>query len=162
MTVFERTAHLLGSPDFASDKSIEWPGAESEAAGVRVYRRSRAVVVVALSGEIDACNAGSVGQYMRGFISPPRPLVVDLTDVGFLGARGIRQLFVLGEECARAGVEWKLVTNNRLSRLLQITDRDNVLPMVGSLAEALRRLASHPIHSLMSMIDNRMSENVSA
>ena len=43
---------------------------------------------------------------------------------------------------ARFKVWWTLVTNNRLSRLLYITDRANVLPMVGSLAEALRRLAS--------------------
>ena len=130
------------SPNFGPGKSIEWHGAQSQAAQVRVYPRSRAVVVAALSGKIDACNAESVGRYMRRFISPPRPLVVDLTDVGFLGARGIQQLFVLGEECARAGVEWTLVANKLLSRLLHITDRDNVLPVVGSLAEALRRLAS--------------------
>ena len=149
MNSAQRTPHVRDSSDLGPGRSIAWQGGRSQAARVRVYPRSRAVVVVELSGEIDACNAESVGQYMGNFISPPRPLVVDLTDVSFLGARGIRQLFALGDECVKAGVEWTLVVaNNLLNRLLHITDRNNVLPVVGSLAEALRRGMACRIRSL--------------
>ncbi len=126
----------------SSNSMIEWHGARGPVARARAYTRSRAMAVVALSGEIDECTAESAGLYVRGLVSAARPMVADLTDVTFLGTAGIRQLFLLNQECMEAGAIWALVANRRVSRLLRVLDRDNVLPLAASLGEALQSLAT--------------------
>ncbi len=107
---------------------------------MRAYPLSSAVVLVAVNGEIDACNADQFGRYIRSFISQ-RPLVVDMVDATFISAAGIRQLIRLGKACTARGATWALTTNSSITRMLRIVDCDKVLPLAGSMGEALRFVA---------------------
>ena len=107
---------------------------------MRAYPLSSAVVLVAVNGEIDACNADQFGRYIRSFISQ-RPLVVDMVDATFISAAGIRQLISLGKACTAEGATWALTTNSSITRMLRIVDRDKAIPLAGSMGEALRFVA---------------------
>jgi len=102
-------------------------------------RTSDASTVVAVSGEIDACNAEPVGECLRGFVAPDRVLIVDLGGLGFLGVEGLTGLFRVGTECAAAGAQWALVTSHPVRRLLRVADPERTLPAVGSMMEAAQR-----------------------
>lgn len=129
-----------GQRDLASTVEPEKKGRPNEPF-MRAFPLSSAVVLVAVNGEIDACNADQFGCYIRGFISQ-RPLVVDMVDATFVSAAGIRQLILLGKACTARGATWALATNSSLNRTLRIVDCDKVLPLAGSMGEALRVVAS--------------------
>jgi anti-anti-sigma factor len=128
-----------GQGDSGSTAGAEKKGRSSEPF-MRVYPLSSAVVLVAVNGEIDACNADQFGCYVRSFISQ-RPLVVDMVDATFVSAAGIRQLILLGKACTARGATWALTANSSITRLLRIVDLDEVLPLAGSMGEALRVVA---------------------
>jgi anti-anti-sigma factor len=103
-------------------------------------RASDRVTVLAVSGEIDACNADPVGEYIQGFIAPGRDLILDLANLEFLGVAGLNRLFAVSVECATARAGWALVTSHPVRRLLRVADPERTLPAVGSMHEALQRL----------------------
>jgi anti-anti-sigma factor len=112
-----------------------------------------AATVVAATGEIDASNIDRLTDYIRSALSGDRPLVIDLSELSFFGAQGIPALFSLGEECGKAGVEWAVVASHPVRRLLRIGDKDNRLPAVGSVPEALKRLATPtPARRLLQLV----------
>ena len=47
--------------------------------------------------------------YVRRYLSGDRPLVLDLSQLDFLAAQGIKCLFEIADECDRNGIEWALV-----------------------------------------------------
>lgn len=98
------------------------------------------LTVISLSGDIDASNAEAVGEHIRGFVTPRCPIVLDLSDLDFLGVEGIRGLFALGETCADAKTGWALVTSHAVRRLLRVADRKGRVPAARSVTEALTRL----------------------
>lgn len=97
------------------------------------------VTVIAIGGEIDASNAGRVNTWLHQFVRADRSLVLDLSDLGFLGVQGLIALFGLGEACDGLGVEWALVTSYPVRRLLRVGDCEHRLPAVGSMVEVLQR-----------------------
>jgi anti-anti-sigma factor len=108
---------------------------------VRVHLSAHAhprVRIVGISGEIDARNADDLSRRLGDIIAAAPPaLIIDVRGVEFLGAAGLRALLTVAEECAKANLQWALVTNNALEVLLRVTDRDHKLPAVDSMAEAL-------------------------
>jgi anti-anti-sigma factor len=122
--------------------------------GVRLSTHTEsAATVVAATGEIDASNIDRLTEYIRNSLRGDRPLVVDLSDLSFFGAQGIPALFSLGEECGKAGVEWAVVANHPVQRLLRIGDKDHRLPAVSSVPEALKRLATPtPARRLLQLV----------
>ena len=108
--------------------------------------------VVAATGEVDASNIDRLSEYLRGALTGNRPLVVDLTELSFFGAQGIPALFLLGEDCAKAGVDWVVVVSHPVGRLLRIGDKDHRLPTVSSIPEALERLARPPERRLLQLV----------
>ncbi|MBV9088285.1 MAG: STAS domain-containing protein [Mycobacteriaceae bacterium] len=97
--------------------------------------------MVEVSGEIDASNADLVTDYIHRSVPTGPALIVDITDVGFLGVQGVRALMGVGEECGRAGVAWALVASQSVIRLLRLMRRGELLPAVASLTEALQYIA---------------------
>ena len=98
------------------------------------------VTVIAVSGQIDALNAGHVAECLHGFVSRDRALVLDFSGVGFLGAEILAALFALGDRCERLGIDWALVTSHAVRRLLRVGDPQRRLPAVGSMVEVLQLL----------------------
>lgn len=97
------------------------------------------VTVIEVRGEIDALNAEAVSARLHQFVDPDRSLVLDLSDLDFLGVAGLTALFELGGRCDRSGVEWALVTGRAVRRVLALGDCEHRLPAVGSMVEVLQR-----------------------
>jgi anti-anti-sigma factor len=98
-------------------------------------------IVVAATGELDASNIHHLTDYVSRFITRGRALVLDLSQLDFLAAHGIRVLFELDGECGRTGTEWAVLTGRPVTRLLRICDQDARLPAVTSIDEALERFS---------------------
>jgi len=88
-----------------------------------------AAVVVHVAGELDRVTAEELSDCLDGAVSsvePPAPVVVDLTDLGFLGACGIGLLLDHQDRCLRRGSALVVVANNaavlRPLRALELTD----------------------------------------
>jgi anti-anti-sigma factor len=100
--------------------------------------------VITVGGEVDACNAERVSDYVVGFVHVDHPLVLDLGGVEFLGVAGFRAIIRFAAECRRAEREWALVTSDAVNLLLGLTESHYLPPAVGSVDELLQQLAALP------------------
>jgi anti-anti-sigma factor len=115
-----------------------------ECGGVRLTTHWHSpATVVAASGEVDASNVDSLVSYALDHLDATHPLVLDLSELGFLGAQGFAALTAIDQHCANAGVDWALVPSHPVNRLLRVADHDGLLPVAGSVVEALQRLGVH-------------------
>jgi anti-anti-sigma factor len=99
---------------------------------------SRAYVDV--TGEVDATNREALGHFVMRHTGISRQLVLDLSMVDFFGTQGFTALYYLGVQCARRDVDWMIVANRMVTRIVAICDTAGDLPMAGSLNAALSRL----------------------
>jgi anti-anti-sigma factor len=95
------------------------------------------LTVMSISGEIDASNADELGHRVSELASDRGALIVDLAEVDFIAIDGLRALFALNIQCARADTIWALIASHAVNRLLRVGDHDKLLPAVGSATEAL-------------------------
>jgi anti-anti-sigma factor len=113
----------------------------------------RAALIVAAAGDVDAANIERLADFVRAALAEGRPLVLDLTELTFFGAQGIPALFAVSEQCSKAGVDWALVPSHAVRRLLRIGDRDNRLPTVESVLDAMKRLTTpKPARRLLQLV----------
>ena len=98
-----------------------------------------AAVVVHVAGELDGLTAGELSDCLDGAVrsvDPPAPVVVDLTDLGFLGARGIGLLLDHQDRCVRRGSALVVVANTAaVLRPLQALELTDVLGVRSCLPE---------------------------
>jgi anti-anti-sigma factor len=122
----------LGAPgEPRSRYAIDCAGAQ-----VNVHARSLATVL-RIEGEIDAANADLVAQTVRRFARLKAPLVLDLSQLGFMGSAGLRTLLLLSEEHRQARLHCNVVSGAALRRLTSVVT-DHGLPLVDSVPEALQ------------------------
>ncbi|ORV92383.1 sulfate transporter [Mycobacterium interjectum] len=105
-------------------------------AQVRVHARSLATVL-SIDGEIDASNADLVAEVVRRFARLKAPLVLDVSQLDFLGSAGLRVLLALNEEHRQAQLHNNVVSGAALRRLTGFVS-DHGLPVVASVPEALQ------------------------
>ncbi|MBX9978252.1 MULTISPECIES: STAS domain-containing protein [Mycobacterium] len=134
-----------GLPTARDDSDVSewvlWFGARGHTKRVQIDAVWSTVAVVTICGEIDAANAEAVGRYLRSVVCVTRPMIVDLTAVTFLGARGMHQLMALDSACGGVGAQWALAANVVLRRLLvRVGAGDHFLPVSGSIGAALEVL----------------------
>jgi anti-anti-sigma factor len=103
----------------------------------------RLATVVTISGDIDATNIDRVSEYITRFVLVGNAIILDLSDVYFIAAQGISVLIAIDDVYCAAAVHWALVPSHAVSRLLRISDHDNILPTASSVPEAMRHLAKH-------------------
>ncbi|MDP7707529.1 MULTISPECIES: STAS domain-containing protein [unclassified Mycobacterium] len=113
--------------------------------GDNLSRRSQvgaSVIVMALSGKVDATNAEELlgSQRFRRYLRPGRALVLDMTKVNFLGVQGLCHLLDLKRQCHSAGVTWSVATSHSVLRMLRVGDCHHSLPTAGTVLEALQGL----------------------
>lgn len=143
MDVHKGTARLPQFWDPVLSEWALWYGARGRTTRMRSDARGGTVAVVTICGEIDGANAEAMGRYLRSVVCVRRPLVVDLTAVTFLGARGVGQLVALDAACEGAGAPWVLAANVVLRRLLvRVGAGDGAFAVSGSLREALQLVVS--------------------
>lgn len=109
-------------------------------AQVRAQCRHLATVVT-VSGAIDAENLDRVSEYSSHFVLPDQPVVLDLSAVDWFTTAGISFLYRVDENCRAAGVEWALIVSPAVSRVLRITDEEDLFSIVDSVHEALHYFA---------------------
>src|SRR5262249_34941979 len=85
---------------------------------------NRTALIVAAAGDVDSSNIDRLAEFVRTALGEGRAIVLDLTELTFLGAQGIPALFAINEQCSKAGVDWALVPSHAVRRLLRIGDRD--------------------------------------
>ena len=98
--------------------------------------------VVSVTGELDASNIDHLTDCARPFLASGRSLILDLSELDFLGAQGIRSLFAIADECRRGRIKWALVPSHPVTRLLRVCDKQARLPSATSIDEALERVSA--------------------
>jgi len=105
-------------------------------AQLHVHARSPATVL-RVDGEIDASNAHLLAQAIRRFSQLKAPLILDLSQLDFLGVVGLRALIALNHEHQQAKLHCNVVSGPALRRLTHVVS-DHGLPIVDSVPEALQ------------------------
>jgi anti-anti-sigma factor len=106
------------------------------------------VTVVKVTGDIDATNIDRFYDYTHRFLRETLGLVLDLSEVDFLCARGISVLNTLDQECRTAGTYWAIVGSPFVRRLLHIGDPSDALPTASSERQGLDAIAAQRQASL--------------
>lgn len=104
--------------------------------------------VIAAHGEIDAVSAGPLVDCVLGCADSCEWLVVDLSDLEFLGAAGFSALRRIGIRCADTDVRWALVPGSATSRLLRVCDPHGYLPVAESVPTALADVQNQRLRSV--------------
>jgi anti-anti-sigma factor len=125
-----RISHTAIQGDGASP-SEPW---ESRTARFTVHRGPSVAVIIA-QGELDAANAAQLADYVERCTAFSARLILDLTKLEFFGTAGFSALHRINVRCAGTGVQWAVVPNHLVSRLLRICDPDHTLPTCASVDE---------------------------
>jgi anti-anti-sigma factor len=94
-----------------------------------------ATTLVTVEGEVDATNGRSLAVYVERQLAGSARLTLDLTQVDFFGTAGFAALHNINVICCRYGVEWMLMVQPQVRRLLEICDPGGTLPVVPSTVE---------------------------
>lgn len=110
----------------------------------RARELAPATVLVAVSGDVDAVAAPVLFDRIERRLAGYSQLVLDLSRVEFFGTAGYSLLHRLDVFCTRTAVDWALVVNPAVSRLLRICDPDNAFPTATNIVSAVATLARGP------------------
>lgn len=102
-----------------------------------VTRWGRSGAVISVDGELDAANAGQLADYVHHCASSCEWLVLDLSELEFIGTAGFSALKNITDRCADAMVYCTMVPGTAVTRLLRICDPHSSLPTSASVADAL-------------------------
>lgn len=109
---------------------------DCDGAQIFIYARSLATVL-RVEGEIDGSNANRVATEIRRFATMRTPLILDLSQLQFLGLEGFQQLLALNHEYQTSRLYCGIVTGVAMRPLLRIVS-DHGLRLVKSVPEALQ------------------------
>jgi anti-anti-sigma factor len=127
----------VATPGFTSHSgncTVDCNGAQ-----MRAHCRDQ-VTVVKVTGDIDATNIDRLYDYTRRFVGETPGLILDLSGVDFLCARGISALNTLDNDCRTAGTHWAIVGSPFVRRLLHIGDPSDALPTASSERQGLNAI----------------------
>lgn len=120
----------------------EFPVQQWESGTARLTaHRGRSGGVVTVHGEIDAANSEEFAEHLEGCAASCEWLIVDLSDLEFIGTAGFAVLQRIGRRWAKARIYWRLVPGDAASRLLRVCDPNRNLPVAESVAAALTSLS---------------------
>lgn len=99
---------------------------------VIVHQPGRAVVVIHVAGEIDLLTESLLHDHLSKLLaSRPECLIIDLSQVSFLGATGLSVLIKARETAVREGIALKLKSpSRRAARLLELMGMDRLFEML--------------------------------
>ena len=116
-------------------------------AQMRAHCRDQ-VTIVKVTGDIDATNIDRFYDYTHRFVGEAPGLILDLSGLDFLCARGISVLTTLDRACRTAGTHWAIVGSSFVRRLLHIGGPSDALPTASSERQALNTIAAQRHASL--------------
>lgn len=98
-------------------------------------------ILVSVTGEIDAVNAGHLTEYATRYLDGHRALVLDLEGLRFFGTDGLVALDEIRRHCAVEGIDWSVIPGRAVAKLLEISGDSSTFPMSDSIPEVWRKLA---------------------
>jgi anti-anti-sigma factor len=101
-------------------------------------------MMVAAEGEIDACNAHQLAEYVERSLEASTRLIVDLRELQFFGTQGFSTLHKINVTCSGDGVSWVVIPGREVDRLLRICDPGGGLPVATTLETAVAALVRGP------------------
>jgi anti-sigma B factor antagonist len=104
-----------------------------------------AVVVVAVSGEIDMATCDVVSQALHAHLdATPLGMVIDLSEVEFLGSIGLAVLIEVDKRAPECRTRLGIVTSGSpaVTRVMQISGLVNLLPICPTIDDAVTRLTA--------------------
>jgi anti-sigma B factor antagonist len=104
-----------------------------------------AVVVVAVSGEIDMATRDVVSQALHAHLDATPPgMVIDLSEVEFLGSTGLAVLIEIDKRAPECRTQLGIVTSGSpaATRVMQISGLASLLPIYPTIADAVTRLTA--------------------
>ena len=100
-----------------------------------------AAVVLRVHGELDIATIHCLDEQLgraEADVTPPAPVVLDLTGVTFMGSAGLASLVRHRDRCAEHGSALRLVAPNReVLRPIQLTGMDEELVTFATVDDAL-------------------------
>jgi anti-anti-sigma factor len=139
------TMNAPPAPSVLPDSSYMSQPWEGHSARLASRRLRSSVAVISAHGDIDASNAGILTEYTRGHLMRCRGLILDLRGLDFFGTEGFSALHRVSVCCARAGIDWAVVSGEAVSRVLRIGDPHGLLPAASTLEAAL---ATYPLSAV--------------
>lgn len=117
-------------------------GEPGDGGELRVDRTEQdSALVYRVSGEVDTLTAPELDRALGGIYDSAQPVshvVLDLTEVPFLSSAGLSVLVEHHGRCTRDGITLAVVATHRATlRAIQITALDRIIPLHGTLADAL-------------------------
>ena len=103
----------------------------------RRARETAPPIVIRLPAEIDAANAGRIGEELDSAFAPGVAAVIaDMTATTFCDSTGARELLLAHHKATATGIELQIVMppSANMRRLFQLTGLDQVLAIYPSLA----------------------------
>lgn len=97
----------------------------------------RSGAVIAANGEIDAANARQLADYVHRCAERCEWLVLDLSDLEFIGTAGFSALQAVNAQCTKASICWTVVPGLAVLTLLRVCDPESHVPIAESLTTAL-------------------------
>jgi anti-anti-sigma factor len=79
-------------------------------------------VRIIVAGEVDASNFSEFADYVFRRAANSRRLVLDLRGVEFFGTAGVNVVSMVNARCERAGVEWTLLANPTVTKVLRMCE----------------------------------------
>ena len=102
----------------------------------RLARETTPPTVIRLPAEIDATNAGRIGEELGSAFAPGVAAVIaDMTATTFCDSSGARELLLAHNKATADGIELRMVMPSAgVRRIFQLTGLDQVLAIYPSLA----------------------------
>lgn len=107
----------------------------------RVERVSSTVLVVHVSGEIDLATENDFRRFVTAHVPSGRNLVIDLSEVAFFGASGLRVLTEIAHRFAFDGLHFVIVPGRPVARLLHAAGMSDTFSRAVSVEDGVSVLA---------------------
>ena len=103
-------------------------------------RRVGSAVVIAVRGSASMVDAPRLGEELQRLADRPHTtIILDLTDLNFIGAEGIDALLLARERLNVQQGQIRLVhPNKEIRRILELTRLTKIFPIFDSIEEALK------------------------
>ncbi|WP_397495579.1 STAS domain-containing protein [Rhodococcus sp. KBS0724] len=147
MTVVPKSS-VPGSPvsgkpkpgfSYAGRGSLDYgpPPSATSTASFRAHKVSASTVVVSVRGEIDLLSVNAFRDYLSTQVAPDRTLVVDMSDLEFMGMCGLSSLSILSTLTRDAGGALALICGRPVQRLLKAAGQESMFDCYTSLEHAV-------------------------
>lgn len=126
----------------ASKSPFRYGNPTIDCKGAEVHTLCRQMAsVMSITGAVDATNVGCLVDRALHCVIPEKAFILDVSGVESFAKAGVELLDAIDQACYDAGVEWSLVADEELARVLRSHAQDPQLPITRSVPEALHHFS---------------------